>query len=174
MRMLRDRMTYANVMATMAFFLALSGGAVYAAEQIGSADIARNAVKSKHIRDDQVKRTDIRDNAINSEKVENASLLGEDFAPGQLPQGERGPSGATNVTVRSVPVGNSAAVVSCQAGERATGGGVDTGLSGNDYVWRSRPVPQTGTPTGWEGGIDDPASPGVVTGGTVYVICASP
>ena len=49
MRKLNDRLTYANVVSTLALFLALSGGAVYAAGKIGSDDIAANAIKSKQI-----------------------------------------------------------------------------------------------------------------------------
>ena len=49
MRPLRERLTYANVMSTIALFLALSGGAVYAASKIHSGDIAANAIKSKQI-----------------------------------------------------------------------------------------------------------------------------
>jgi hypothetical protein len=49
MRPLRERLTYANVISTIALFLALSGGAVYAASKIRSGDIAANAIKSKQI-----------------------------------------------------------------------------------------------------------------------------
>ena len=49
------RLTYANVTATAALFLALSGGVVYAAGKIGSRDIARNAIASKHVKPDALK-----------------------------------------------------------------------------------------------------------------------
>jgi hypothetical protein len=54
-RGIRDRLTYANVVATLALFVAL-GGASYAAVTLGkgqvkSKNIARGAVKSKHVRD---------------------------------------------------------------------------------------------------------------------------
>ena len=39
MRNLRSRLTYADVMATLAFFIAVAGGTAYAANTIGSADI---------------------------------------------------------------------------------------------------------------------------------------
>lgn len=53
------RITYANVMATLAFFLALTGGVVYAADKLGSNDIARNAIKSKHVKADALRGGDI-------------------------------------------------------------------------------------------------------------------
>ena len=83
MSKLRHRLTYANVMATVAVFIAL-GGSSYAA-----VTLKRSSVKGKHIAA----------NAVTSPKVKNASLLSEDFAPGQLPQGpqgERGPEGPPN------------------------------------------------------------------------------
>ncbi len=55
------RLTYANVVSTLALVIAISGGTVYAASQIGSGQIKRNAVHSKHIRDGQVKRADLAD-----------------------------------------------------------------------------------------------------------------
>ncbi len=58
MRRLRSHVTYANVMATVAVFLVLGGGA-YAASKIGAGDIKRNAVRSKHIKDGQVTTRDL-------------------------------------------------------------------------------------------------------------------
>ena len=59
MRPLRERLTYANVISTIALFLALSGGAVYAASKIRSGDIAANAIKSKQIAPKAVKPADM-------------------------------------------------------------------------------------------------------------------
>ena len=43
------KLTYANLVSTLALFLALGGGAAYAANKIHSGDIANNAVRSKNI-----------------------------------------------------------------------------------------------------------------------------
>jgi hypothetical protein len=58
-RALRNRLSYANVVSTIALFLALTGGAVYAAGKIGSGDIAPNAIKSKQIAPKAVKPSDM-------------------------------------------------------------------------------------------------------------------
>jgi hypothetical protein len=76
--------SYANVMATIAVFVAL-GGSSYAAIQIGSKQIADNSVRSKDIRDDAVRGKDVRDR----------SLLARDFKAGQIPRGPTGPAGPT-------------------------------------------------------------------------------
>jgi hypothetical protein len=68
---LRAHLTYANVMATIAVFIALGSGA-YAAATIGAGDIEENAVRSKHVKDGKIKRADL-----------NADALGEGCATGQ-------------------------------------------------------------------------------------------
>lgn len=74
-----SRLTYANVTATIALFLALGGGA-YAALRV-----PRNSVGSRQIKA----------NAVNSTKVANGSLLVGDFKAGQLPTGPQGLKGET-------------------------------------------------------------------------------
>jgi hypothetical protein len=74
---IRSGLTYANVMATIAVFFALGGGA-YAALKLPS-----NSVGSKQIKA----------NAVNSSKVANGSLLAGDFKAGQLPAGAQGVQG---------------------------------------------------------------------------------
>jgi hypothetical protein len=82
---LRPRLTYANVMATIAVFIALGGGA-YAANKI---KLPKNAVGGK-----QIKK-----NAVTSKKVKNHTLKAEDAKAGQfaLPGDLSGylPKGAT-------------------------------------------------------------------------------
>ena len=81
------RLTYANVMATTAVFIAIGGGAY-------AAGLAKNSVKSKQIKNGAVKTADLGKNAVTSKKVGAGTLLASDFASGQLPAGPRGPAGA--------------------------------------------------------------------------------
>lgn len=80
---IRQRLSYANVTATMALFIAL-GGTSYAAVQLSKGD-----VKKKHLAK----------NSVVSKKVKDGSLLSKDFKPGELvagapgPQGPQGPAG---------------------------------------------------------------------------------
>jgi hypothetical protein len=75
---LSSRLTYANVMSTIAVFLALAGG-VYAAVTLPANSVGAKQIKA---------------NAISSPKVKDHSLLARDFATGQLPTGARGATGA--------------------------------------------------------------------------------
>jgi hypothetical protein len=92
----RSHVTYANVIATIALFLALGGGA-YAASKL-----PKNSVTAKQIKS----------NSITSPKVKDRSLLAKDFKAGQLPAGASGPQGAEGprgVAGQTGPPGNAAA-----------------------------------------------------------------
>jgi hypothetical protein len=96
---LRARLTYANVMATIAVFVAL-GGSSYAALKVTSRNVPRDALTGADIKN--LTGRDVRNNSLTgadvknlgSRDVANGKLLAEDFAPGQLPRGDRGLEGA--------------------------------------------------------------------------------
>jgi hypothetical protein len=70
----RARLTYANVMSTIAVFGVLAGGGAYAAGRIGADDIAQNAVRSKHIKDGEVKTSDLANGAVSGAKLAGGAL----------------------------------------------------------------------------------------------------
>lgn len=85
-----------NAVGYIALFFAMSLGTAWAATEL-----SKNEVRSKHIGKGQVKSADLGANSVTSPKVADASLLEQDFAPGQLPagpQGERGPVGPPGET----------------------------------------------------------------------------
>jgi hypothetical protein len=102
-RKLRSRMTYANVVSTIALGLAIGGGTAYAATRIGTSDIryhavtgskiASNAVTTSKVKTNALSGSDIRDNSIHSGDIHNGSLQAADFAGGQLPKGDKGDKG---------------------------------------------------------------------------------
>lgn len=137
---MRPKLSYANVVATLALFVAL-GGSSYAAVQLGA-----NSVKSRNIGKGQVRSSDIARNSVNSSKVRDSSLLARDFKPGQLPagpageRGEAGPrgekgdpgdpglSGLERVYVSGTLTASESpksAVAKCAAGKVAISGGYD-------------------------------------------------
>lgn len=78
---LRSRLTYSNVVATLALVLALGGGTVYAASKIG-----KDTVTSKSIKKGAVKSSDLAKNAVSGKKVKDGSLEAGDLAAGVIPQ----------------------------------------------------------------------------------------
>jgi hypothetical protein len=77
MKRLREKLSYANVMASVAVFLVLGGGA-YAAAQL-----KKNSVGTAQLKN----------GAVTAAKVKNGSLLASNFAAGQIPAGPQGPKG---------------------------------------------------------------------------------
>ena len=71
---MRERLTYANVVSSLALLLVLTGGVAYAANSVFSSDIV----------DGQVKNPDLDGGAVNSEKVADNTLLGRDVLDNTL------------------------------------------------------------------------------------------
>jgi hypothetical protein len=192
---IRARLSYGNVVATLALFIAL-GGTSYAALKL-----PRNSVGNAQIRND----------AVTSAKVQNGSLLLEDFsaaqqaalhgapgAPGsqgalgpQGPKGDVGPQGlpgapgATNVVVHTKDLGplaakaTATATVTCSAGEHAITGGAsspqDLLTIRQSFPLGVAPSPavEGESPTGWSTVVINTSAtnPAQVFG---YVVCAKP
>jgi hypothetical protein len=70
---LRRHLSYANVMATIAVFIAL-GGSSYAIVQVGSEEIADGSVKSRDVRNRGLAERDVRRNALGAKSIREASL----------------------------------------------------------------------------------------------------
>ena len=70
MRRLKSKLTYANVMATIAVFIAL-GGASYAATQL-----PKNSVGSKQLKKNSVTTAKVKKEAITAAKVKKGTLTG--------------------------------------------------------------------------------------------------
>ncbi|HWM63358.1 MAG TPA: hypothetical protein VNP96_05135 [Solirubrobacterales bacterium] len=94
MRAVLGRLTYANVVATMALFLALGGGAVWAAEQIG-----KNAVKSKNIAANAVKSQDIARNAVKGRNLASNAVKTRSLAKNAVKASKLAANAVTNRSI---------------------------------------------------------------------------
>jgi hypothetical protein len=100
-RRLRDKLTYANVVASLALFVAL-GGTSYALT------LPRNSVGSKQIRTRAVGASEIRKSAVRGNEVRDRSLDIGDLSLGARsslrgqpgPTGPAGPPGPSGITYR--------------------------------------------------------------------------
>ncbi len=101
---LRSRLTYANVVATLALVLVIGGGTVYAAVRLG-----KNAVDSRNIAAGAVKKSDLGRNAVISPKVKDGTIKADDIAAGVIPaldadvtgSATAGPQGGVNANTTS-------------------------------------------------------------------------
>jgi hypothetical protein len=74
MRAVRRRLTYANVIATLALFLALGGGVVWAAGKVGAKRLKANSVTAGKIKRNAVIASKIRANAVTATKIKNGAV----------------------------------------------------------------------------------------------------
>ncbi|HTR73732.1 MAG TPA: hypothetical protein VMH33_00555 [Solirubrobacterales bacterium] len=84
LRAIGRRLTYANVIATLALFLALGGGAVWAASQakVGAGMLKANAVTSAKIRANAVTEAKIRGGAVTKAKLKAGAVTFGKIAAG--------------------------------------------------------------------------------------------
>src|SRR5215218_9253006 len=89
MSRIRSQLTYANVMATVAVFIAL-GGTSYAVTQL-----PRNSVGAKQIRSGAVAKSELRPNAVTSRSFRSRSIAIRDISLGARAslRGQQGPAG---------------------------------------------------------------------------------
>lgn len=72
-RIIRRHLTYANVMASIAVFVAL-GGTGYAALRVGSSDIVDNSVRGKDIRNRTLSSRDVRRDGLGGASIKETRL----------------------------------------------------------------------------------------------------
>jgi hypothetical protein len=97
---IRKRLTYANVMSSIAVFLVLAGGTAFAASQLAknsvgtkqlkknavtAAKLKKNAVVTAKIRSGAVSRAKVKNDAINSAKIADGAVTGSDIDVSSTP-----------------------------------------------------------------------------------------
>lgn len=166
----RTKVTYANVMSTIAVFFAIGGGAVYAAGKINTGDIQRNAITAGLVKKDAIRGSEIKRNAIGSAEIKKNAIKGSDIRPGAITDADIRGSLPIATTIRTeaftlVPESLEAVInLECGAGETPVGGGyrIEAGaaqtlvsqtapaLVGGDTVWQlEMSTPAGGTYTGF-------------------------
>jgi hypothetical protein len=123
-RALRNRLTYSNVVASVALFLAF-GGVTYA--------VTKDSVKSRHIVDGQVKSSDLANDGAKGEDVKDGEITGADVDESTIyPSG-----GASGQDLFSVPIaGALSAQIRSIGGNGATLYGIPSGVAVADPDFR--------------------------------------
>jgi hypothetical protein len=84
MKQIRKRLTYANVMSSIAVFLVLGGATALAASKIGANNLKANSVLTGKIKKEAVTTSKIKNGAVTGVKVLDGSLSSVDFVAGTL------------------------------------------------------------------------------------------
>ena len=80
MKQIRKRLTYANVMSSIAVFLILGGATAVAAKKIGTGQLKASSVKTGKIAKEAVKAGKLAKNAVSTPKIANGAVTTEKIA----------------------------------------------------------------------------------------------
>ncbi len=123
MKQIHKRLTYANVMSSLAVFLVLSGATALAA------GLGKNSVGTKQIKNNAVTTAKIKKGAVTGAKVKNGSLTGTQINAS---------------TLGTVPAATNATNATTAANANALGGKPDTAFAASTVV-RSATIEANGT-----------------------------
>jgi hypothetical protein len=182
MRGFRGVMTPANVLAGMALFVAL-GGTGWAAEVLGSnsvgtpqlkasavtsAKLASSAVTTPKIASGAVTKSKIGKGAVSTDAIGKGAVTAEKLAAGVVGGVAASKISTVNSAAVTVPVQNDGTPVTatCAAGQKAVGGGWNSGLWG--FPISEGP---TADGTGWTASFATGPQPATVS---VSVVCIAP
>lgn len=120
MKKLRSRLTYANVMSSLAVFLVLGGATAFAATKIGSNEIKANAILTGKIKKEAVTAGKIKNAAITNSKLADGSVTDSKIADGAITP--------TKLSASATPIGSlrmtaAGAIVSASPGVSAVKAG---------------------------------------------------
>ena len=85
MKRFLPRLTYANVVATLALFLAVSGGAVWAASKINGKQIKKNSIPGNRIKQKSLTNNQIKKSTITNDRIKPGTIQRTALAAGALP-----------------------------------------------------------------------------------------
>ena len=173
---------YANVAATLAVIIAASSGAY-------AVTLAKNSVKTKHLKKAAVTKAKLGKNSVVSSKVKNGSLKPVDFKAGSLPQGAPGTDGIDGIDgdpglagleyVREAfsnlgPGATGTYTVECPTGKFPISGGHQSDQAA--YVRSDKAVSSAGSTTddldAWQVSLHNVTVNGQSAAGYTYALCA--
>lgn len=92
MKQIRKRLTYANVMSSIAVFLVLGGAAIAATQlpknSVGTKQLKKNAVVTAKIKNNAVTTGKIKGQAVASGKIKNGAVVTDKLADGAVSTGK--------------------------------------------------------------------------------------
>lgn len=95
MKEIRARLTYANVMSSIAVFLVLGGATAFAAADIGTRDLKAGAVTTAKLHKNAVTTAKIKKNAITTARIKANAVTGAKVGDGTLTAADISPATLT-------------------------------------------------------------------------------
>ena len=95
----RPRLTYANVVSTLALVIAMSTGGAYAASQITTSQIADEAVTTRKLHSDAVRSSKIDEGAVTRTNLASEAVSSSKLAPGAVTSSRLGTNAVTGTKI---------------------------------------------------------------------------
>jgi hypothetical protein len=130
MKRVRVRITYANVVSTLALFLVLGGGAAFAATKLTTSDIKKGAIKTKLLAKNAVSSAKIASNAVKTRNIAPSAVGGKQLAADSVDG-----SKVLNGSLTPADLLGGASVVATATGGPADAGSTATPLPLNGGTW---------------------------------------
>ena len=132
MKQIRKRVTYANVMSSIAVFLVLGGGAAYAAKKIGSNEIKGNSITTGKIKKNAVTASKIKKNSITTAKIANGAVTGAKLNLGTVGTVPNATHAVTADTANNAKAVNGISITKFNV--RSAGGTAETDVFNNGHL----------------------------------------
>jgi hypothetical protein len=84
MKKIQSKLTYANVMSTIAIFLILGGATAWAAKKIGTNQLKANAITTGKIKNEAIDVSKLKANAVTNPKIADGSVTTSKLAEGSV------------------------------------------------------------------------------------------
>lgn len=180
MTRIRKTLTFSNVVAFVALFVAL-GGSVYAAGKISGSQIKPNSLPGNRVKAKTLTAKQIKPGTLTGAQIHSATIGAKQIEPNSITGAQINQSTLTavtassitnvqyavaNVSISSSSVKGTTGTANCPAGTSVIGGGATVNDEENAYVNDSGPLPSHG---GWTATGFSIGTPGNTV--TITAIC---
>jgi hypothetical protein len=106
-KQIRKRLTYANVMSSIAVFLILGGATAFAAKKFGANNLKANSVTTAKIKKNAVTAKKIKKDAVTTAKIKNGAVTAAKIAAGAVGTSQLANNAVSSEKIGAGAVGNS-------------------------------------------------------------------
>lgn len=135
MKQIRKRLTYGNVMSSLAVFLVLGGATAIAA------GLAKNSVGTKQLKKDAVTALKIKKGAVTAPKIGPGAVGAGALANGAVGSDKLSPNAVTGEKIADNAVGSAKIAADAVSGAKIAAGAVTGGKIANDSVTSDKIAP---------------------------------
>ncbi len=135
MNQIRKRLTYANVMSSIAVFLMLGGATAFAATKIGANEIKANSIKTGKIVKEAVTAGKIKSGAVTTGKIANLGVTSEKLADNAVTTTKIADKAVTGAKINASTLGPVPNATNAENAEKLGGQPAGSFVAKNQLLW---------------------------------------